>query len=99
VEGIFNFPVRGRIVMPDLNETFEQAAREAQRLPKKPDNQTLLQLYGLYKQATVGNAAGKRPGFTDPVGQAKHDAWNKLQGMPKDSAMQAYIDLVKKLKG
>ena len=85
--------------MSDLKTQFEKAAQEAQKLPKKPDNDTLLRLYALYKQATVGDVSGKRPGFMDMVGQAKYDAWVKVKGSSKDSAMQAYIDLVNKLKG
>ena len=61
--------------MDDLKTRFEAAAQEAQHLPKKPDNDTLLKLYALYKQATLGDATGKRPGFTDMVGRAKYDAW------------------------
>ncbi len=82
----------------DLATQFAAAAQSAQSLPKKPDNATLLQLYSLYKQATAGDVSGKRPGFTDPVGRAKYDAWSGLQGTPKDKAMQSYIDLVDKLK-
>ena len=85
--------------MSDLKTQFEKAAQEAQKLPKKPDNDTLLRLYALYKQATVGDVSGKRPGFMDMVGQAKYDAWAKAKGISKDAAMQAYIDLVNKLKG
>jgi len=85
--------------MSDLKTQFEKAAQEAQKLPKKPDNETLLRLYALYKQATVGDVSGKRPGFMDMVGQAKYDAWAKVKGTSKDAAMQAYIDLVNKLKG
>jgi diazepam-binding inhibitor (GABA receptor modulator, acyl-CoA-binding protein) len=84
--------------MSDLQASFEQAAKDAQNLPKKPDNNTLLQLYALYKQATVGDVSGKRPGFTDPVGQAKYDAWAKMRGKSKDVAMQGYIDLVARLR-
>ena len=68
-------------------------------MPERPDNETLLQLYALYKQATVGNVRGKRPGFTDFAGRTKYDAWKKKKGMSEDAAMQAYIDLVEKLKG
>jgi len=84
--------------MPDLKAQFEDAAQEAQRLSKKPDNETLLKLYALYKQATAGDASGKRPGFTDPVGRAKYDAWDKVRGMTSEQAMQKYIELVGKLK-
>jgi diazepam-binding inhibitor (GABA receptor modulating acyl-CoA-binding protein) len=85
--------------MSDLKGQFEKAAQEVQSLPKKPDNDTLLRLYALYKQATVGDAGGKRPGFTDPVGRAKYDAWEKIKGISKDQAMQQYIDLANKLIG
>jgi acyl-CoA-binding protein len=85
--------------MADLKAQFSTAASEVQKLPKKPDNNTLLVLYALYKQSTVGDVSGKRPGFMDPVGQAKYDAWKKVQGWNQEKAMQGYIDLVNKLKG
>lgn len=80
--------------MSDLKARFEQAAQDAQQLARRPDNETLLRLYALYKQSTAGDVSGKRPGFLDMVGQAKYDAWAKLKGTSKDQAMQAYIDLV-----
>ena len=84
--------------MSDLKAQFEKAAQDVQRLSKKPDNDTLLRLYALYKQATVGDVSGKRPGFMDMVGQAKYDAWAKVKGNSKEAAMQSYIDLVTELK-
>lgn len=85
--------------MSDLKAQFEKAAQDVQKLPRKPDNDTLLRLYALYKQATVGDVSGKRPGILDMVGQAKYDAWAKVKGKSRDEAMQAYIDLVSQLKG
>ncbi len=84
--------------MSDLISQFESAAQSVQNLPRKPDNETLLKLYALYKQSTVGDASGKRPGFTDPVGRAKYDAWEKVKGKSKEQAMQQYIDLVNTLQ-
>lgn len=84
--------------MSDLQTQFETAAAEAQHLAKRPDNDTMLKLYALYKQATKGNASGRRPGFTDPVGRAKYDAWARMRGRSQDTAMQQYIDLVAQLK-
>jgi diazepam-binding inhibitor (GABA receptor modulator, acyl-CoA-binding protein) len=84
--------------MVDLKALFEQATADAKQLPAWPDNETMLQLYSLFKQATQGDASGKRPGFTDFVGRAKYDAWAKLQGTDQEAAMQAYVDLVDKLK-
>lgn len=85
--------------MSELKSQFEIAAQEAQNLPQRPDNQTLLKLYAFYKQATMGDASGKRPGITDRVGRAKYDSWKKLAGLSQEGAMQAYIDLVERLKG
>jgi diazepam-binding inhibitor (GABA receptor modulator, acyl-CoA-binding protein) len=59
-------------------------------------NDVLLDLYAFYKQATVGDVSGSRPGMLDVRGRAKYDAWAKRKGMGKDAAMQAYIDLVAK---
>jgi acyl-CoA-binding protein len=82
----------------DLQKRFAEASQQATELPAKPDNQTMLQLYSFYKQATVGDVNGARPGFTDMVGRAKFDAWAKIKGLSPTEAMQKYIDLVEKLK-
>lgn len=82
----------------DLQVAFEDAAERAQRLATRPDNETLLKLYSLYKQATVGDVQGKRPGFTDFVGRAKYDAWTKLKGQTPEDAKRAYIQLVQDLQ-
>ena len=84
--------------MADLRIRFEEASRESQTLSERPDNTTLLQLYALYKQATVGNVNTSRPGQFDFVGRAKWDAWDKLKGTSTEEAMQMYIDLVDELK-
>jgi acyl-CoA-binding protein len=80
--------------MTNLQTQFEAAAKAATALPTRPDNETMLKLYALYKQAKTGDADGKRPGMFDVVGRAKYDAWAALKGASKESAMQAYIDLV-----
>lgn len=85
--------------MSDLASQFTAAAAQAQQLPSKPDNETMLTLYALYKQATAGDVQGKRPGFTDFVGRAKFDAWEKNKGITQEQAMQNYVDLVNRLKG
>ena len=84
--------------MADLKAQFEQAVADSKQLPEKPDNMTLLQLYALYKQASAGDADGKRPGFADIVGRAKWDAWNAQKGKPADAAMQEYVELIDSLK-
>ncbi len=84
--------------MSDLQTQFNQAAADAQNLPSRPSNDVMIQIYALYKQATQGDAIGKRPGFTDPVGRTKYDAWAHLQGLSKETAMQDYVDLITGLK-
>lgn len=81
----------------DLNARFEAAVANSKNLSERPDNATLLQIYALYKQATVGDNAEKKPGFGDMVGRAKWDAWAKLKGTSADEAMQQYIALIDSL--
>ena len=84
--------------MSDLNSAFEQASRDIQGLAERPDNETLLRLYALYKQGSEGDVKGDKPGFFDFVGTAKYEAWAKLKGTGQDDARQKYVDLVKKLR-
>lgn len=84
--------------MSDLKASFERAAQEVQQLPRRPDNDVLLKLYGLYKQATVGDVTGSRPGILDIQGRLKYDAWAKLKGTSPEQAMRDYIALVEHLK-
>lgn len=83
--------------MSDTESQFQQAQKDVETLTSRPSNEDLLALYANYKQATVGDVQGKRPGFTDLKGRAKYDAWAKLEGTDKDAAMQAYTDKVNAL--
>jgi diazepam-binding inhibitor (GABA receptor modulator, acyl-CoA-binding protein) len=83
--------------MSDLEKHFEAAQSVAQRLPTRPDDDTLLELYSYFKQATEGDVTGSRPGALDFVGRAKYDAWRARKGVRKDAAMRAYIKLVEHL--
>jgi acyl-CoA-binding protein len=85
--------------MTEINLRFEQAATAAKSLPEKPDNNTLLQLYALFKQGSAGDVSGEKPGFFDFVAVAKYEAWEKLKGLSAEDAMNQYIDLVRKLGG
>jgi acyl-CoA-binding protein len=85
--------------MSDLKTAFEAAVAQSKALAERPDNQTLLRIYALFKQASEGDVTGKRPGFTDLVGRAKYDAWAGLQGTSSADAMQSYVDLITQLKG
>jgi acyl-CoA-binding protein len=83
-----------------LKENFEKAATDSKNLSEKPGNETLLQLYSLYKQGSVGDVNIEPP--TNPFGfvnKAKYEAWAALKGKTSEEAMQEYISLVNKLKG
>ena len=85
--------------MSTENERFENAATAAKSLPEKPDNNTLLELYALYKQGSGGDVSGDKPGFFDFVAVAKYEAWEKLLGTSEEDAQSRYIELVRKLGG
>ena len=83
----------------ELKEQFEKAAADSKTLSSKPSNETLLQLYGLYKQSTDGDINTEPPSNPfDFVSKAKYDAWYALKGTPVETAMKDYIGLVEKLK-
>ena len=84
----------------ELKDQFEKATKESKQLPAKPDNETLLKLYSLFKQATEGDVNTEPPANPfDFVNKAKHEAWTSLQGKTKEQAMQEYVSLVENLKG
>lgn len=85
--------------MSKTSPDFENAAKAAKSLPERPDNETMLQLYALFKQGSVGDVGGDKPGFFDFVGVAKYEAWEKLKGTAMDQAQARYISLVAKLSG
>jgi len=80
-----------------LAEQFKDAKGRVEKLKERPSNEQLLDLYGLYKQATEGDVSGSRPGFLDLKGRAKFDAWAGRKGTSKDDAMKKYDALVGKL--
>lgn len=83
--------------MSDLQRAFEQAAEDVKRLGTRPDNDTLLRLYALFKQGSEGDVQGPQPGFFDFVGTAKYEAWAQLRGVERDEARRRYIALVERL--
>jgi len=85
--------------MADLKTQFDEAAKKALNLKDRPDNDTMLKLYALYKQGSQGDVSGDKPGFFDFVGVAKYEAWAKLVGTDQEKAKKQYVDLVKKLAG
>jgi acyl-CoA-binding protein len=83
--------------MSDLEKEFNRAAEDVKTLKEKPGDDVMLELYALYKQVTVGDVTGDRPGPFDFVGRAKYDAWARQKGTSRQKAMQEYIALVKGL--
>jgi diazepam-binding inhibitor (GABA receptor modulating acyl-CoA-binding protein) len=76
---------------------FKLAAEAVNQLSSKPNNDTLGKLYGLYKQATVGDNNMTKPGMLDLKGNAKWNSWNNFKGYSKYQAEVEYIKLVNKL--
>lgn len=79
-----------------MEEKFKKASEEVKKLSDVSD-ENLLYLYGLYKQVTCGDCNISRPGFFDPKGQAKFDAWNSRKGLEKEKAQKKYISKVENL--
>ena len=86
------------VEMSDLNALFETAQANSKLLAERPDNPTLLKIYGLFKQATAGDNTEKKPSFSDIVARAKWDAWTSRKGLSADDAKQQYIDLIESLR-
>jgi len=87
------------MIATSLVQQFEEAAKESKNLRERPSNDSLLQLYSLFKQSTEGDVNIEAP--TNPfdfVAKAKYEAWSQLKGKSKEAAMQEYIDLVEKLR-
>jgi diazepam-binding inhibitor (GABA receptor modulator, acyl-CoA-binding protein) len=80
-----------------LADDFRSAQERVKTLTTRPSNDTLLELYSLYKQATDGDVQGKRPGMLDLKGRAKYDAWAGRKGLAREAAMQQYVALVERL--
>ncbi|WP_309893382.1 acyl-CoA-binding protein [Archangium sp.] len=80
-----------------LEDDFRSAQERVKTLTTRPSNDTLLELYSLFKQATEGDVQGKRPGMLDLKGRAKYDAWALRKGVGREAAMQQYVALVERL--
>ena len=85
--------------MSDLQAQFQTAVANSKTLAKRPDNDTMLKLYSLYKQSTAGDVSGKKPSRFNMVDRAKFEAWEKVKGTSSDAAKQQYVNLVNRLKG
>ncbi|GAB0199345.1 acyl-CoA-binding domain-containing protein 4 [Grus japonensis] len=86
---------------PSCGAQFRAAVQVIQGLPRsgsyRPSYEEMLRFYSYYKQATAGRCQGPRPGFWDPIGRYKWDAWHSLGRMSKEEAMVAYVAEMKKV--
>lgn len=80
-----------------LTDRFNKAAEEVKELSSQPSDANMLELYSLFKQATVGDCNTTRPGMLDFKGKAKWDAWDHKKGMNQDTAKEQYIQMVDEL--
>ncbi|KAG8199398.1 hypothetical protein JTE90_000266 [Oedothorax gibbosus] len=80
-----------------VQEKFDKAAEDVKKLKAKPTDEELLELYALFKQATIGDCNTSRPGLFDLKGKAKWDAWNGKKGMDQNEAREAYATKVNHL--
>jgi len=77
-------------------EAFEAAAKGVKECSKPGATDELLELYGLYKQATVGDVNTAAPWAVQLEAKAKWDAWNSRKGMSMADARAAYIEVANK---
>lgn len=81
-----------------LQEQFDAAAANVRNLKSLPSDADLLELYALFKQASVGDAdPANKPGMLDFKGKAKFEAWSGKKGVSKEDAQKAYIAKVDSL--
>ena len=77
----------------------EAAAERLKTLTQRPSNEEFLELYGLFKQASIGENNTSKPGMFDMKGQFKWKAWKDKSGMESEAAADAYVALVDELFG
>jgi len=80
-----------------LEEEFLSAQQRVNNLSRRPSEQQMLEIYGLYKQAALGDVTGNRPGGFDFKGRAKWEAWKQRRGLSREEAMKGYVEVVERL--
>jgi diazepam-binding inhibitor (GABA receptor modulating acyl-CoA-binding protein) len=83
-----------------VKNDFEKACNDIKLVTNLDiDNDTLLVLYGLFKQANEGDCTTTKPSFLDPKGQAKWNSWNENKSLDQITAMRRYVRKVKNILG
>ena len=80
----------------NIKDSFEKSIQKIKNLDnnKKPSDDILLKLYGLYKQITVGNVNTSKPSLFNYKLLKKWESWNECKDMETEKAQQKYIDIV-----
>eukprot|EP01134_Creolimax_fragrantissima_P001834 CFRG1834T1 len=76
---------------------FSAAQTSVKNLKTSPGNDEMLKIYGLFKQATVGDCNTAKPGMFDVKGKAKWSSWESYKGKSKEDAEKEYVALVEEL--
>ena len=82
-----------RGVTLSIEKRFKRASKRILALEERPDDNTLLRLYSLFKQATEGDATGRLPIAKGMVAVAKWKSWKKLEGTDPEDAMASYCEI------
>ncbi|XP_015338905.1 acyl-CoA-binding domain-containing protein 7 [Marmota marmota marmota] len=80
-----------------LQADFDRATEDVKKLKTRPEDEELKEIYGLYKQAVIGDIDIACPALLDVKGRAKWEAWSFQKGLSKEDAMSAYISKTKEL--
>lgn len=69
------------------------------KLKRSPRNDELVEIYALYKQASIGNVNTADPGRWNVREKTKWDAWKHKEGTNREKAKQDYVNKVNELIG
>ena len=81
----------------ECKEAFLDAKARLEKLTERPGNDELLKMYGLVKQAEVGDINRKKPGMFDLKGQFKWKAWKGFEGVSSEDAMNQFVTFAEEL--
>lgn len=77
--------------MADLEQKFQKAAEDIKNLKSRPSDEDLLEIYALFKQATVGDCNQSKPGMFQLKEKAKHEFWMRKKGKQSNISTFHYI--------
>jgi len=79
-----------------LAKHFETACVDIKTYGKSMTSDDLKLVYGLYKQANLGDNTTEAPSFYQLTEKGKWNAWNEQKGKSKDQAKNEYVTLALK---